>query len=169
MFSHLSHPRLSVYQYISAWKCRNITYIPSFNHYYDDLLLYSILLDQVTLVNATIRFSRLWSFDAAMLDLSVFFRYWLFASAFTTIYIILDSLLGSVHGFMQVYYNWSECIAFTEDILYIGPTLRSIATAILALLFLKVQQACLSILWPRSWSPRSCVAKIVCLFAVLIF
>ena len=166
MFSaQLSHPRLSVYQHL----CLELQKYPTYTSIlsYDD---YCSKYHQTRSLSST-RLSPFpdTGFDDAMLDLSVFFRYWLFASAFVTIYIILDSLLGSVHGFMQLYYNWSECIAFTEDILYIGPTIRSIATAILALLFLKMQQACLSILWPKSWLPRSCVAKIMIFFALLIF
>ena len=99
--------------------------------------------------------------DAIMLDLSKLFRYWLFTSAFFTIYIILDSLLHSAHGFMQLYYSWSECVAFNEDFLYIGPMIRSIVVAILAFLFLRMQQVCLSILWPKNWLPRTYVARAI--------
>ena len=119
------------------------------------LILYFLAEHQASLasVNGVSLFHDI-DFSAVMSCPSVFFRYWLFASAFTTIYIIFDSLVHSAHGFMQLYYNWSECVAYTEDMLYIGPAVRSAAVAILALLFLRVQQVCLSVLWPRMWSPR---------------
>ena len=78
--------------------------------------------------------------------LVTFFHYWLYASAFMTIYIIFDTILDSYAGFNTIYESWSDCIIMSggRDI---APTVRSLVIAVLAFaFFLRMQSAGSSLL-----------------------
>ena len=70
---------------------------------------------------------------------SFLFKYWLFASAFTTIYIILGALLEAYAGFEVLYNSWADCIVLSGYGRDTAPVVRAVVVAILALLFLRVQ------------------------------
>ena len=78
-------------------------------------------------------------FGCTMPALSSLFKYWLFASAFTTIYIMLGALLESYAGFKALYDSWADCIVISGYGRDVAPVVRSTTVAILALLFLRVQ------------------------------
>ena len=71
--------------------------------------------------------------------LTSLFKYWLFASAFATIYIILDAILESYISFKALYGSWTDCIILSGYGRDVAPVARSIVVLILALLFLRVQ------------------------------
>ena len=76
-----------------------------------------------------------------MLGIYFLFKYWLFASAFFTIYIILDAVLESYSGFKNIYESWADCMVLSGNSRDVAPTIRAIVVAILALMFLRMQTA----------------------------
>ena len=92
--------------------------------------------------------------------LSFLFCFWLFASAFSTIYIIFGSLLDSISGFQNLYYSWADCIAFTGNGQEVAPLVRSLVVGFLALLFLKVQNSLVSLAWRHVFGSCVCVCRL---------
>ena len=74
-----------------------------------------------------------------MPSLSFLFKYWLFVSAFTTIYIILGAILEAYAGFKVLYSSWADCIVLSGYNQSVAPVVRAVVVAILAVLFLRVQ------------------------------
>ena len=83
------------------------------------------------------------------------FKYWLFASAFFTIYIILDAVLDSYTGFRNFYESWADCMVFSGSSQDFAPTVRAIVVGIFALIFLRMQtvgsSALLSMIFRPKW------------------
>ena len=96
---------------------------------------------------------------SAMLGISALFRFWLFGSAFSTIYIIAGSVSGLIKGFKILYYSLDDCLVFTGSELDIGQLIRSVFVTILALIFLGMQKYRLAVLLPENAVHNRCVVS----------
>ena len=73
-----------------------------------------------------------------------------------TIYIIFDAVLDSYAGFSALYESWTDCIIISggRDI---APSVRSLVIAVLAFLFLRMQEAGSSLLTALISRHKTCV------------
>ena len=72
--------------------------------------------------------------------LKSFVQYWLFFSAFATIYVIFDATIGSINGLKGLYLSWEDCLILSTGGQAITPVIQCLVVLILALLFLRYQR-----------------------------
>ena len=72
--------------------------------------------------------------------LKSFVQYWLFFSAFATIYVIFEATMDSINGLKGLYLSWEDCLILSTGSQTITPVIQCLVVLILALLFLRYQK-----------------------------
>lgn len=66
--------------------------------------------------------------------------FWRFASAFVTIYALVDATLNSINGFGKLYSSWVDCVVLSTGGPEFPPFIRTIVVLILTLIYLTFEQ-----------------------------